>query len=82
MSGRRNDPAAPLTENGRGRRDVLAEAFAAHIVNDPLRIALLRIASETIDWTARRIAIDALAEAAGDELGDAIARALVEELAP
>jgi hypothetical protein len=60
------------------RRDVLAEAFAAEIADDPLRIALLAIAAETADFRARRIAIDALADSVGVELGDAIALEVVQ----
>jgi hypothetical protein len=60
------------------RRDVLAEAFASEIADDPLRIALLAIAAETSDFRARRIAIDALADSVGVELGDAIALEVVQ----
>jgi len=61
-------------------RDVLAEAFAAHIVDDPLKCALLAIAGQTVDPRSRRIAVDALAEATRAELGDAIAVSIVPEL--
>jgi hypothetical protein len=59
-------------------RDVLAEAFAAEIADDPPRIALLAIAAATTDPGARRIAIDALANSVGAELGDAIALEVVQ----
>jgi hypothetical protein len=57
---------------------MLAEAFAESIVDDPTRLALLRIAAETSDARARRVAIDALADSVGVELGDAIALEVVQ----
>jgi hypothetical protein len=59
-------------------RELLAEAFAETIVDDPLKIALLAIAGRTDDVKARRIAIDALAASVGVELGDAIALEVAE----